>query len=45
MGEVTSKARLWGLSERADCVVQSFVPGEAQGNGKLGLTSPWELSV
>lgn len=39
------KARLWGPSGRPDCMVQSFVPGEAQGNWKLGLTSAWELSV
>lgn len=30
---------------RTDCMMQSFVPGEAQGSGKPGLTSLWELSA
>lgn len=30
---------------RTDCMMQSFVPGDAQGSGKLGLTSLWELSA
>lgn len=40
MGVMVPSVGLWGLSGGADCLVQSFVPGEAQGSGKqLPLSS------